>query len=248
MRLLAGDVGNSAIKLAVFDRTRILSVSTVPHTGRSADAVHTELASTVEGWHFDRAAFCSVVPVAGTQLHQVLERRNVPVARIDHEAKLPIRLAYADPAMLGADRIAAASAALQIAADTGHSRQPVIAIDAGTATTFKLFVGGLIWAGPDLVRRALHGGTAQLPLEPHAEQPPLIGAGTREAIRAGAWYGFVEGVRGILARLIGELDAPPFVVATGGRGGILHQELSDIDVHEAALVLHGVRLIDELNR
>jgi len=71
---------------------------------------------------------------------------------------------YDNPAQLGADRWAALIGARRL--HTGHC----LVVSAGTATTVDLlmadgcFQGGLILPGVELMRRALAGGTAQLPL------------------------------------------------------------------------------------
>ncbi|MDX1532136.1 MAG: type III pantothenate kinase, partial [Rhodothermales bacterium] len=106
---------------------------------------------------------------------------------------------------------------------------------------------GAIGPGPDLLRRALARGTAQLP-EVGAELPPSpIGRSTVEAVQVGVMVPFLDGVRGLLVRTAAVLDAEPFVVATGGWGGWLAERIDGIDRVEPDLVLHGVRVLLDLN-
>lgn len=71
---------------------------------------------------------------------------------------------YQDPAQLGADRWAALIGARRM------HQGACLVVNAGTATTIDvldatgLFLGGLILPGVDLMRSALAGNTAQLPL------------------------------------------------------------------------------------
>ena len=75
-----------------------------------------------------------------------------------------VRNSYENPAQLGADRWAALIGA------HAHGAAPCLVVTAGTATTIDVldaegvFRGGLIAPGVDLMRRALAGNTAQLPL------------------------------------------------------------------------------------
>ncbi|MFV0663009.1 type III pantothenate kinase [Denitromonas sp.] len=75
-----------------------------------------------------------------------------------------VRNSYVNPAQLGADRWAALIGA------HAHGAAPCLVVTAGTATTIDVldaegvFRGGLIAPGVDLMRRALAGNTAQLPL------------------------------------------------------------------------------------
>src|SRR5690606_10375775 len=148
-------------------------------------------------------------------------------------SRLPIRIAYDDPGRLGADRIALIVGASDVARGKYGARGPVVAIDAGTAVTLNVldasstFVGGLIWAGPDLVQKALHDGTAQLPPPVTKGSINVISGDPVTAIRSAATIGFVEGVRGMLRRITERLGVRPFVVATGGRASLLHAELGE---------------------
>lgn len=88
---------------------------------------------------------------------------------------------------LGADRIANAAAAFEIA-----NGSPVMVIDCGTAINTEIidatghFLGGIILPGRAMCRQALTEHTAQLPRIPlDSAPPPLFGHTTAEAMQAG---------------------------------------------------------------
>ncbi|QJT09951.1 type III pantothenate kinase [Oceanidesulfovibrio marinus] len=140
----------------------------------------------------------------------------------------PMENRYERPREVGADRLLAAYAAVEL-----HPAPAHIVIDFGTATTFdcvvgRAYLGGLICPGVISSSRALAGQTAKLPqirlqvLE-EAEPRPAIGRSTSQSLTHGILFGFASMVDGVVERLSAILkDAPwniaepPAVVATGG--------------------------------
>ena len=135
----------------------------------------------------------------------------------------------------------------------GTAAHSVVALDAGTAVTYEVvdragvYHGGAIAPGPYLMEHALHTGTAQLPEVPLELPPVPLGRSTREAIQVGILYGFIDGVRGMLDRLVEYLGEPPYVVATGGWAPFLEDHVAAIDAVDPHLVLRGVRILAEMN-
>ncbi len=179
------------------------------------------------------------------------ETLHVPLV-LGPSLALPFEMGYRTPETLGADRLAAAAGAWHLYRARAPDR-PLAVVDAGTAVTVEVvsadgvFLGGAIGAGPDLVRRALARGTAQLPEATPTVPRRAVGRSTEEALDAGIMLPFLDGVRGFLARVTDELGAEPLVVATGGWGRLLAEHLRAVDHAEPHLVLHGVRALLDLN-
>ena len=250
---LALDAGNSALKGGLFDGDDVAATFRLalrPSEGPEAWA--SALASHLAGRRVERIGLASVVPAVTAHLEAVLPRLvgAAPLV-IRHTLALPFRLAYETPETLGTDRIAAAAAAFARYSDAG--RRSVVALDAGTAVTLEVveaggvYRGGVIGAGPQLVRQALAGGTAQLPTVPLVLPPSAVGRSTQEALQAGILYGFLDGVRGLLRRTADALGAAPAVVATGGWSPFLAEHLDAIDDVDPHLVLRGIRVLMQLN-
>ncbi len=122
-----------------------------------------------------------------------------------------------DASTLGQDRIANAVYLTKIAT------LPAVSIDFGTCITAevvdarKRFLGGPIFPGRTLARKALHDYTSKLPLVELAyELPPCPGTNTANAIRMGTDAAAVDAVAGFLARLEKLLGCRPSVYACGG--------------------------------
>ena len=248
---LALDVGNSAVKGALFEGgapVRVFSVSVDADSpdADSSRAWGTALAPHLEDAAIDAVGIASVVPARADAVASALgARTDGPVTRVGPGLALPFELAYETPETLGADRLAAAAAGWgQFGAPGPRS---VIVVDAGTAVTCEVvhregvYQGGTIAAGPTLTRRALRAGTAQLPEVPLALPDEPVGRSTQTALQSGIMWGLVDGVRGMTTRLAARLPDAPVLVLTGGWGALLADRLDAADHHRPHLVLDGVR-------
>lgn len=243
MSFLALDIGNSSVKAAAWDGAWSEAVR-----WPSDDADGSEWARRLKPFaSVDRAGVASVVPRLGERIvDAVRQSLGVEAVRVSAELPLPFRMAYATPATLGADRLAAAVAAHSLAGGRG-----VVALDAGTAITTEAisaepaYLGGAIVPGPDLLRRALARDTGQLPDVPWPHAPSPVGSSTVEAIQAGLATLVVDGVSGLLRRTTEALGGDALVVATGGWAPWLAEHIPEIDRVEPLLVLEGIRLLTD---
>lgn len=251
---LALDIGNSAVKGGLFDGAvlvRTFQFETDP--AASVPAYRHTLRHYLENAEARRVGLASVVPTVTERLGEAVRAETLQLPTIVGPAlALPFKMGYETPETLGTDRIAAAAGAHALYRKM-HPHRPLVIVDAGTAVTVEVvsaddvFLGGTIGAGPDLVRRVLSRETAQLP-EVRATLPRrAIGRSTREAMQIGIMTPFLDGVRGLLARIAAELGTTPFVVATGGWGTLLAEHIATIDHVEPNLVLHGIRVLLDLN-
>ena len=122
-----------------------------------------------------------------------------------------------DASTLGQDRVANA---VYLAV---NAVLPAVLLDFGTCITAevvdaqKRFLGGAIFPGRALTRRALNLYTSKLPFVALADElPPCPGANTADAIRMGTDAAAVDAVAGCLARLVKHLGCRPAVYACGG--------------------------------
>jgi type III pantothenate kinase len=147
---------------------------------------------------------------------------------------------------VGADRIANAVGTLDLYGG------PAVVVDFGTATTFDAisangeYLGGAIVPGIEISMDALFARAAWLRRVELIEPRNVIGRSTVESIEAGAVYGTVALVDGMVRRFEDELGKST-VIATGGLGGLIAPLSDTIQHHEPWLTLHGLRLIHQKN-
>ncbi len=184
------DIGNTRIKAARFEGDRMVRIRVLP---RNAAAIKRFLASLSPG---DRVMISDVAN-RYRALSGMLKKNKVQVTRLTSRTRLPVRIAYRTPRTLGHDRVASAAGASKL-----FPGKHVLVVDAGTCLKIDhlsargVFNGGSIAPGMAMRFRALHDGTANLPLLKPIPGPPLTGTDTRESIRAGVQTGMAYEIQG----------------------------------------------------
>ncbi len=238
------DVGNTAIKVARVDASRVLDVRrSATGSGPGADSVAALLAGLSAA---DRVALVSVVPEWTTAIRRAAADRGVPLT-VAEAGVIPMPNRLAEPERVGADRLVAAFAAREL-----HG-SPVIVVDLGTATTVDgvdsdgAFAGGAILPGPELSGRALSRGTAQLPVIRMDMPGRALGRDTAEAIASGVILGQVEAISGLIRRIAAELvparQSARVVLTGGGSMAPWAKAIRGVDVVDPDLVLRGLGLL-----
>ena len=184
----------------------------------------------------------SVVPDLDDQLSALCRSEfAVEPVYLDYRSPKDLRFSIDNPAELGADRIAACLGALELCP------APLIVIDSGTATTFDLvdadrvYQGGAIAPGLNLLIKSLSQNTAKLKEVEFAMPRSLIAKNTRDHIRVGVYHYFMGGIErlvGVYRRLMGDTVT---VIACGGAFRHLAALPAGIDRYEADLVHIGLR-------
>jgi type III pantothenate kinase len=169
---------------------------------------------------------------------------DCPVHLFSSSMLLPVKMGYATPETLGADRLAGVLGAHFLMQRNGSGRACMV-IDAGTCITYDwmddgaCYLGGSISPGLHMRYLALHQQTGKLPLVSHETLGSSWGKSTNESILCGVQQGIV----GESHRQIGlflEKYAEGQVFITGGDGLFLaEQQKTEIFV-EPLLVHYGL--------
>jgi type III pantothenate kinase len=126
-------------------------------------------------------------------------------------------------------------------------------IDSGTATTFDIvgkdgaFEGGIISPGINLSLQALHTAAARLPRIEIRKPEKVIGTDTVGAMQSGIFWGYIEMIDGLIARIKGEYSQAMRVVATGGVASLFDGASLHIDHYDQDLTTIGLIEIFERN-
>ncbi len=238
-RYLLVDISNSFTKYALSTATKIGRVHRVPTAQLDPDAV----LALAGGISPAAIVLCSVVPRQTRRFRKAAAGREL--IEVGEKTDLGIGVDYPDPASIGPDRLANAVGA------QAFYGAPCIVIDFGTAVTFDViargrgYMGGVIAPGLDVLTDYLHDRTALLPKIELSEPVAAVGRSTRDAMLAGAVYGY----RGLIRGILGEIRQSAFprqrctVVATGGDAEIIAAGLPEIRHIHPKLTLEGLRLI-----
>ncbi len=270
-RILALDRGNEALKVALFDSGRIvgrwrekgarpedslrriareLAVDAASAGGAKISKKDRALLldAVLGSVMFHSVVFSSVDPRWTKDLRRALDRSGASrILEVNAKIEFPFEILVDRPSKTGPDRLAAAAG---VVASGGRE---AIVVDAGTATTVDVlskrgFLGGAIFPGTGLLYRALHEGTAALPLVTgggEAIRPP--GRNTRDAIAAGVEGGTAGAVRELVALSRRSVSKNARVWVTGGGGAGLAEKLGKSARYEPDLVLRGLEFLFDFN-
>ncbi len=242
---LVTNIGNTTIRMAVFDEDQVLARR---HLDRDADDAHVAREMSALGQYKPvEGLLVSVVPHRSDSVEHLMQATlGLQVVRVSAAEVRGMEVRYTPRETLGADRLCAALAA------RASKGAPVMAVDCGTATTINVvdpagvFVGGMIAPGLETSLRALHQRTAQLPrLGAHrgeGEEPLDVFGSTTEAC---IWSGVVHGTRYMVLGARSEAEArfgcPVPLIITGGGAAFLPLAEENI-FRDPDLVLRGAIL------
>ncbi|MDR0419590.1 MAG: type III pantothenate kinase [Prevotellaceae bacterium] len=240
MTNLVVDIGNAAVKLAVFRQGKLASSLTVRSMHR--DELHKYLQGNGEP---EYALISSVRGSASEDIEEVIRSQIKHTFVLDASIKLPIKNLYETPETLGKDRLAAAVGAFHL-----YPNSNLLVIDAGTAITYEVvtaqgeYMGGNISPGLRMRFNALHQQTHKLPLcEPQQKFEP-IGRNTGEAIVAGVQNGIIYETLANITKISLKYQNLK-VVLTGGDASFLANHLQYPIFVVYDLVLIGLNRILE---
>src|SRR5882762_5802733 len=247
--LLAVDVGNTNVTMALFDGERLAADWRVTsHRERTADEMAVELRELFSLRGFELSVVSgvvvsSVVPNLNPALFEASRRYlNCEPVMVGPGGKTSVRIRYENPKDVGADRIANALAAFS------KYGGPVVVIDFGTAVTYDAisaegdYLGGAIAPGVEISLDALVSHTAMLRRVEAVAPDSVIGRNTLTSIQSGLIWDFVAQVEGKVERMIAELGGSAKVIATGGQAALVAGLTTVIESIEPLLTLEGLRL------
>jgi type III pantothenate kinase len=191
-----------------------------------------------------------VQQTALNQLEKSLKARGIQFPpHIVRQSDLKLEVNVHHPEKTGIDRLLAASAAWQLASQSG----PIVVVQAGTAVTvdyideYGVFQGGAIMPGLGLALQLLAAGTEQLPwLGNHLVHtiPELPGKNTTQAISAGVNAALVGGVSHLTQRYRHHSGKVIVVYVSGGDGQLLVPHIQKPVEFVEHLVLRGLSAMD----
>ncbi len=254
--LLAIDVGNTQTVFGVYDGEELvchlrLSTDRNRTTDEYAVQVRSLLAERDLSFAKMRAAvLASVVPPLTRSFVRLCETRlGAPPLVVGPGIKTGMPVLYENPREVGADRIVNAVAGYELYRTAPGGPLGVIVVDFGTATTFDVisprgeYLGGAISPGVGIATEALFQRASKLPRIELGIPPSAVGKNTVTSMQAGILFGYAGLVDGMVARMMGELDFTPRVIATGGLARLIAAHTRAVERCEDHLTLFGLRLL-----
>ncbi|PHI21247.1 pantothenate kinase [Lewinellaceae bacterium SD302] len=235
------DIGNSRIKGAAFANDNLVEGSVRIFERNDWSEIYREITNH----QAKKLLYSTVANVPPSILLHKLQSEGRKVYSLDHNSPLPFTNGYESPETLGKDRLAAVAGAMSL-----RSEGNFLVVDAGTCVTLDLLTmadetyrGGIISPGVHMRLKAMHEGTARLPLvTPDQSKGALkLGKNTTDAVRLGGQLGVANEVAGFYAKLNAEF-APLTLILTGGDADMIDLHLDRNSFSDYALEPHLVLL------
>jgi len=243
------DVGNSHTVIGIFRGEEIVEYwRLTSRAAATADEVFLRVSglvnrSSVKPTEVTHLGLSTVVPMLERTWVKALDFFfHKPVQVVSDHNCLGLKIAYRNPSLLGADRIANAIAMKTMGLKNG------ICIDMGSATNFDvlregMFQGGVIIPGINASMDVLIQKAARLMPVTLDWPEHFIADNTDDALRAGILFGFMGQLEYLLAGIRYEMRLKEHVpvFATGGWSEILMNKSNTIDTYDPYLTLRGIR-------
>ncbi|HLF51627.1 type III pantothenate kinase [Flavobacterium sp.] len=228
--LLAVDVGNTRIKVAVFEYGILLERFVFPEF---------ELQKNIEIIlnKYKKVTDLVVASVGNVEKTDFLFfEKQLKIHFITHETIFPFQNRYKTPNTLGIDRMVLATGAV-----IQFPNKNRLVIDAGTCVTYDFidsednYLGGAISPGIRLRYESLHNYTAKLPLLTlenydqivnQTEEQSFIGKSTSESIHSGVLNGLINEIDGFIDQYQQQYSNF-IIILTGGDTDFLAKRLKN---------------------
>jgi len=254
--LLTIDIGNTNISIGAYEGESLRFVSRLAtDRSRTPDQYAIELVDvfalySVEHGAFEGAILSSVVPeLTAAVTRAVSHVTGCTPLILGPDLKTGLNILTDSPAQVGADLVAGAAAAGDL------YPLPCLVIDLGTATKISAlnehgaFCGCAIAPGVSISLEALSAKTSQLPSISLERPRCVIGKNTVDSMQAGVVFGTAAMLDGLCDKMEAELGRPVrSIVATGGLSSDIIKSCTRTILHNAELILYGLKLIYDKNQ
>ncbi|MCK8521192.1 type III pantothenate kinase [Aquimarina sp. D1M17] len=235
------DVGNTFIKIGVFDQSKIIYkkntdaqsfIQEIDAVGKNFSAINNAIISSVGNLNEDAI------------IHL---KKSFKTVVVDHHLEMPFKNLYKTPHTLGIDRLALVAAAVH-----QFPQKDVLVIDAGTCITYEFknhkeeYLGGAIAPGIRLRYHSLNNYTAKLPLLEPKIPENHIGNTTNEAIHSGVVQGILYEIEGVIEEYC-NIYPHLTVILTGGDAHFLSKRLKNSIFATSNFLLEGLNYILAFN-
>lgn len=253
--LLVIDVGNTNIKLGLYDKDVLTFKATIStNRQKTADEHAADLLSIFRVYDIDEKSIggsiiSCVVPAVTTPIKMAVKMvTKVKPLIVGPGIKTGLNIKTNNPAVLGGDLVVGLVAAAEL------MPCPCIVFNLGSATTIfvlneeKEVVGGSIMAGVSISLEALTNKCALLPAVSFESPEKVIGKNSDECIRSGTILGAAAMMDGMIDRIEEELSLHCTVVATGGMSGVVVPHCKREVILHDNLLLEGLKIVYNRNK
>lgn len=252
--LLTADVGNTNIKLGLFDDDKLkFRLRFATDKSKTADDFAVELYTFfqiygIDSSSIDSSIIASVVPQITYPLKSaIFTVTGIKSMVVGPGIKTGLDLKIDHPETLGADMVAGC---VGVGKKYGFPSM-VIFMGTATATVFvdenKMYRGGSIFPGVGISLDALTSRGALLSSVDMKAPKKVISTNTTDCIRSGIVFGTACMIDGMLDKFAQESGCKCKIIATGGLASQIIQNCSHDIIYDENVILDGLNIIYKKN-
>ena len=236
---LIGDIGNTDIKLCIFNiNKKKIKKITLKTEKLSLSYMRSKLKG-VKFKNIKKILFCSVVPKSYKlvkkffNLHTDIKCKEIKDLDISKLIKIKV-----NKKQIGSDRIVNAISA-------ANNKNNFIIVDFGTATTFDVvlkncYIGGVIAPGLELSLSNLINKASLIPKIKFNKVKKVLGKNTVESVRSGFYWGYTGLINNIIFLITKEFKYKFKIILTGGLAHLFKSNLKYNSFIDKELTLNGL--------
>ena len=238
---LIGDIGNTDIKICIFNKNLKLVKKIRIKTFLLNNTYLTKNLKFIKNYKLEikNVLFCSVVPLAYRKIKRFIEHSikikclELKQLKLNYFLKIKV-----NKKQIGSDRLANAISVID-------NKKNYIVVDFGTATNFDViiknnYIGGILAPGVNLSLNTLSDKASLIPKIKLEKINRIIGKNTTSAIRAGFYHGYSGLIDNIIKTIIKQTGKSFKIILTGGYSYLFKSSIKRKTYIKKDLTIYGV--------
>ena len=238
---LIGDIGNTDIKICLFNRNKKLIKKKHLKTTLLNKNYLSKNLKFIKRYKSEikKVLVSSVVPIAYNNIKKFIERSTkikcIELKKLKLNNLLKIKV---NKKQIGSDRLANAISVID-------KNRNFIVVDFGTATNFDVvikdnYIGGILAPGVNLSLNTLSEKASLIPKIKLEKIKHVIGKNTTSAIRAGFYHGYTGLIDNIIKMIIKQTGKSFNIILTGGYSYLFKNSIKGKTIIKKDLTINGV--------
>ena len=238
---LIGDIGNTAIKICLFNnKLKLIKDIKIYKKNLNKNFINKKLLFLKKyNSKLRKVLFSSVVPKS----YKIIKKTIKEITKLDCVELKTCNLKKfinikVNRKQIGSDRLANAIAVID-------SRFNYIIVDFGTATNFDIvikkdYIGGVLAPGVELSLKNLTDKASLIPKIKLERTANVIGKNTKSAVRAGFYHGYTGLIENIIKLILKQTRKKFKIILTGGFAHLFKSSIKGIKTVDKNLTIKGI--------
>ena len=238
---LIGDIGNTAIKICLFNNNlKLIKNIKIQNKNSNKKFIKKKLLFLRKyNSKIRKALFSSVVP----QSYKIIKKAVQEITKFNCEELKNYNLnkfinIKVNRKQIGSDRLANAIAVID-------NKSNYIVVDFGTATNFDIvikkdYIGGVLAPGVELSLKNLIDKASLIPKIKLEKTTKVIGKNTKSAVRAGFYHGYTGLIENIIKLILKQTRKKFKIILTGGFAHLFKSSIKGIKTVDKNLTIKGI--------